>query len=176
MSGLRGHAALLLAVLILQLGESAAVGAELSNTEERPQLPGLTSEFIYRNTTDEVLIPVYLLGAVAKPGMYHIPANMDLVGLLTIAGGPVPGARVDHILVESQNTQGPRKQEQYNLEEAVKGERPLKLALASNDLVYVTPGKPAIPAELVTVISLVTGVLAIVATSLAISNSVKSNH
>ena len=39
------------------------------------------SEFVFRSYESEELISVKLLGAVKKAGLYHIPANMDLITL-----------------------------------------------------------------------------------------------
>ena len=61
--------------------------------------PQQSSEYIFRSSPKESLIGVQLLGAVSKPGIYYIPANTDLLKLLTLAGGTTNGGDLSEILV-----------------------------------------------------------------------------
>lgn len=162
--------------MLLVLAQLSSVGAwafDLGLAKEAQALPGLTSEFIYRNDTDEVLIPIYLMGAVAKPGLYHIPSNTDLVALLTLAGGPSAGAQTDKILIKGQgSTPGALNREvRFDLDGAVRGDGTLKLGLASNDLVYVTPGTTPITAEILTYLGLATGIMGLIASSILLGQA-----
>ncbi|WP_374031200.1 SLBB domain-containing protein [Bdellovibrio bacteriovorus] len=53
--------------------------------------PAQASEYIFRSSPKESLISVQLLGAVYKPGIYYVPANTELLKLLTLAGGTTNG-------------------------------------------------------------------------------------
>ena len=85
------------------------------------------SEFVFRNDIGETLVPIYLLGAVSKPGLYHIPLNTDLVSLITLAGGPNSDARLDEVMVRRKNME---RAEVVNVEKMVEmrnlGVQPLK--------------------------------------------------
>lgn len=174
---MRRFKAIALIVSLLHLSSGLAQAYELGVTGmgEKMQGPGFTSEYVYRNDTEESLIPVYLLGAVAKPGLYHVPANMDVIGLLTIAGGTVVDAVIDDIVVRSQGQNPHPRVLRFDLNRVVKGGEAERVALASNDLIYVAPGRPPVPSSqtALTVIGIVAGVLGIVGSAFVISNALK---
>jgi hypothetical protein len=166
----------LAALLIgLQLHSGLAWAFDLGVLKDAPPIPGQTSEYIYRTRPDEALIPVYLLGAVAKPGLYHVPSRTDVVGLLALAGGPISGALVDDIQIRRQNA-SKRSSERlrFDLDDAMGGGDSAKLTLASNDLVYVAPAKPAVSGQVLTILGIVTGVLGIIATGFLIRQGLRS--
>ena len=47
----------------------------------------------------DLLIPVNVWGFVTRPGQYMIPANTDLVSLLSYAGGPTESAKISSIKI-----------------------------------------------------------------------------
>ena len=49
--------------------------------------PQQTAEYIFRNSARDNLISVQLFGSVARPGLYYVPDDTDLLKLLTLAGG-----------------------------------------------------------------------------------------
>lgn len=69
----------------------------LSGTEDTYQ--SRISEYFYNKSGREILKPVELMGGVAKPGLYHIPAGTSLTRLLSISGGPTPDAEVSEIVI-----------------------------------------------------------------------------
>lgn len=163
-------------LVLLQVFNPAFVrrshGIDLEAMREKAPGPGLTSEYIYRNDPEEALIPIYLLGAVSKPGLYHVPSNTDIVGLLTLAGGPLPDAEVDRILVKNQKT-APKREIRFDLDYAVSNVETPRVPLASNDLVYVTPGKPPVTNTVLTVVGILAGVVGVVASSILIGQNIK---
>jgi hypothetical protein len=160
-------------VLGAQLLSATSWAYDLGVSKEIAVPPSNTSEFIYRNDTDEALIPVYLMGAVAKPGLYHIPSNTDLVALLTLAGGPSPGAQTDKILVKGQGASGvsAKREIRFDLESAVHGNGSTSIGLTSNDLVYVTPGKAPVTADVLTYLGIATGIMGVIASSILLSQT-----
>lgn len=166
----RHVAAMLVAV---QFSGVTARAFDLSLARDQGPQPATTSEFIYRSGTDDSLISVYLLGAVAKPGLYHVPVNTDLISLLTLAGGATQNAETDEILIKGQNPGASRREIHFDLEKSMRDGGTGKVMLASNDLVYVTPAKPALTTQALTYIGLVSSILAIVATGLIINDRVK---
>ncbi|MDZ7372419.1 MAG: SLBB domain-containing protein [candidate division KSB1 bacterium] len=53
----------------------------------------------YIGKEDELLMPVNVLGFVAKPGQYLVPSNTDLVSLIAYAGGFIEGARPNRVKI-----------------------------------------------------------------------------
>lgn len=68
---------------------------------EQIKEPQQSSEYIFRSSPKESLISVQLLGAVNRPGLYYIPANTDLLKLLTLAGGTTNGGDLSEILLRT---------------------------------------------------------------------------
>jgi hypothetical protein len=66
----------------------------------------------------DLLIPVNIWGFVTRPGQYMIPANTDLVSLLSYAGGPTESAKISSIKIvrndpETGNTVYPVNVKKY---------------------------------------------------------------
>lgn len=61
--------------------------------------PQQSAEYIYRSSPRESLISVQLLGAVTRPGIYYVPANTDLLKLITLAGGSTASGDLSEVLV-----------------------------------------------------------------------------
>jgi hypothetical protein len=164
---------LALGLVYLQLLSGSAHAYDLGVAGTNPMPPAQTSEYIYRVDSDEPLISIYLLGAVGRPGLYHVPTKMDLLSLLTLAGGALAGAETDRILIKGQEAGPSDRQIRFDLEGAVRGEGSARVPLMSNDVVYVTPGKAGVSTTLLTVVGIVSGVLGIVATSVLLTQNLK---
>lgn len=48
-------------------------------------------------TEDELQFYVHIWGQVTKPGLYLVADGTDVVGLVSLAGGPTEGARLDKV-------------------------------------------------------------------------------
>ena len=48
----------------------------------------------------KALIRLMIVGEVSKPGVYAVPTDQVLADVLTVAGGPTPGAKVTGIRIE----------------------------------------------------------------------------
>jgi hypothetical protein len=58
----------------------------------------------YLGTDDQLLIKVNIWGFVAKPGQYLVPNDTDLISLISFAGGPRDGAKLNSIkLIRDMN-------------------------------------------------------------------------
>ncbi len=51
----------------------------------------------FLGTDDQLLIKVNIWGFVAKPGQYLVPSETDLISLISFAGGPREGAKLNNI-------------------------------------------------------------------------------
>jgi len=51
----------------------------------------------FLGTDDQLLIKVNIWGFVANPGQYLVPSDTDLISLISFAGGPREGAKLNNI-------------------------------------------------------------------------------
>ena len=51
---------------------------------------------------------VHVAGAVARPGLYHLPADARVADAITVAGGPAPAAEVDRLNLAAKVIDGQR--------------------------------------------------------------------
>ena len=51
----------------------------------------------FLGTNDQLLIKINIWGFVAKPGQYLVPSDTDLISLISFAGGPIDGAKLNKI-------------------------------------------------------------------------------
>src|SRR4051812_16725778 len=61
---------------------------------------GSGSEFVSGDYPGAVLMRVNLWGAVGKPGIHFVPAQTDLVTLLSFAGGPSEAAKMSGLYIK----------------------------------------------------------------------------
>ncbi len=135
--------------------------------------PQQASEYIFRSTQKESLISVQLMGAVNKPGIYYIPANTDLLKLITLAGGSTNVGDVSEVLVRKQEPKAwdevkSKAINEYqgayevNAEKIIKYGGARQLKLAQDDFVYVPQRSTWVTSEAtktITVVSLVAGIV-----------------
>ncbi len=144
--------------------------------------PQQSAEFIFRSSPKESLISVQLLGAVNKPGIYYIPANTDLLKLLTLAGGTTNGGDLSEVLVRKMepktwNEIKSKAVNEYQGAYEVDAEKLIKyggarnLKLQQDDFVYVPPRTPWISSEASRNITIVSIVLGIVLTAVLIDKN-----
>ncbi|WII73160.1 SLBB domain-containing protein [Bdellovibrio sp. 22V] len=135
--------------------------------------PQQASEYIFRSSPKESLITVQLLGAVNKPGIYYVPANTDLLKLVTLAGGTTNGGDLSEILVRKMEPKSwaeikSKAISEYQGAYEVDAEKFIKyggarnLKLAQDDFIYVPPRTPWISQEAsrgITILSVVLGIV-----------------
>ncbi len=123
--------------------------------------PPRAAEYIYRSSQKETLISVQLLGAVENPGIYYIPAQTDLLKLVSLAGG-TRDADLAEVLVRKTD---PSQKGVYELDlnklmKSTSEVKPFKLA--QDDFVYIPKKQPWISSDIaqsVTIISLITSII-----------------
>jgi hypothetical protein len=59
-----------------------------------------------RNGVEKLKINTYIWGQVAKPGLYIVPDDTDLLTLLSLAGGPREDAKLTKIRIVRPTAQG----------------------------------------------------------------------
>ncbi len=121
----------------------------------------------------EILVPIHLLGAVNKPGVYHIPKQTDIVRLLALAGGTMVDANMEDVSIKRRSEETERVIN-INLKQLVNERgmgRPINLE--ANDIVLVAPKEPVISNNTVAVVGLTATLLGLVVSSLVIVNQLK---
>jgi competence protein ComEA len=59
-----------------------------------------------RTTTTSPVLAVHVAGAVARPGLYHLPAGSRVADALAQAGGKLPGADLDRLNLAARLVDG----------------------------------------------------------------------
>lgn len=133
------------------------------------------SEFIFESYPNEPLIPIRLLGAVKNAGLYHVPSNIKLTTLLSLAGGTNPDADLEKIVIgndlnHSSVENGKAKSVTLDLEEVIKYGGANDYVLNSNDIVLVKNKSPFISNDSFRVISIVSVILTSLLTAVLIQD------
>ncbi len=129
------------------------------------------SEYFYRGDKDDVLVPVYVLGSVGHPGLYHVPIKSDIVTVLSVSGGLDHEADFDKITVKDPRSGEAEKFTMGELTSA--GKTPKGRPILGNEIVFVDKERPWISNNTVLVLSVVTGLLSIAIAAKALSDSKK---
>jgi hypothetical protein len=134
------------------------------------------SEFVFESYPNQDLIPIRLLGAVKNAGLYHVPANMKLTTLLSLAGGTNSEADLGNIVIgnDQQAVTSPdgNKKASINLdlEDVLKNGAKNDYTLASNDIVLIKNKSPLISNDSFRIISIVSVVLTAFLTAVIIKD------
>lgn len=148
--------------------------------------PQQSAEYIFRSSPKESLISVQLLGAVGRPGIYYVPANTDLLKLLTLAGGNNGGGDLSEVLVrklepktwsEIKSKAVSEYQGAYEVdaEAVIKYGGSKQLRLAQDDFVYVPPKSSWINGDVSKTITVTSVLLTTVLTVILIQKNSESN-
>jgi hypothetical protein len=138
---------------------------------EDKNVEGHASEFVYRNDPEEILIPIYLLGAVSKPGLYHVPTHTDLISLLTLSGGPIPDAELDHVEIRRSLPDRTFRVTNIDFTKIVSDPIEPSPTLVSNDVVYIPMKKPIVSSNTVLVVGLASTVITLILAAVLVSRS-----
>jgi hypothetical protein len=91
-----------LVALVLAL-VSWAVPASAEDQPDMENPSGGAQYYVYFGKDWELQISVYVWGHVVKPGMYSIPRSTDLMGAISLAGGPAKHADLNKVQVIRTN-------------------------------------------------------------------------
>jgi NADH:ubiquinone oxidoreductase subunit F (NADH-binding) len=129
---------------------------------------------VFESYPNQELIPIRLLGAVKNAGLYHVPMNMKLTTLLSLAGGTSGEADLENILIgnDQQNVTAPngeqKKSLNLNLEDVLINGAKNDYTLASNDIVLVKNKTPLVSNDSFRMISIVSVILTTILTAVII--------
>ncbi|MCB9357808.1 MAG: SLBB domain-containing protein [Calditrichaeota bacterium] len=92
----------------------------------------------YLNDSNELLIRVNIWGRVERPGQYYVPAETDLISLMSLAGGPTSRSRLSNVRVVREEDTGEQDVLTVNVRKYIKtGEKRLIPDLKPEDTVVV---------------------------------------
>jgi hypothetical protein len=155
-------------VLIFSISTESFAAARFNLFEREKQNINQLSEFIYGDEIQERLAPVYLLGAVRKPGLYHVPPKTSLTTLLAIAGGPTEESNIEDILIRNEES---KRLDRVDYKKILADSEQRSPVLAPRDVVLVGAREPTISNNTVVVITVVSAVVGLVFTGLLIKKS-----
>lgn len=132
---------------------------------------GTPSEFVFQSYKGQELMTIKLLGAVQKSGLYHVPKQMDLATLLSLAGGTTSDANLSNVLV-GQKVKGKESQKsiEINVEEKLEQGKINIYDLRPDDVVLVKRKKPVIGTDTWRLISLISMALTSILTIVVIDD------
>jgi hypothetical protein len=99
--------------LVVYLAFFQIVGISLAQAEEDSKYNGLQTAsqyYLERGTESKLMMKVNVWGAVQEPGSQYVPDGIDLISVLSAAGGPADGAKLSKVRLirnfngEKQNT------------------------------------------------------------------------
>ncbi|PIK14793.1 hypothetical protein [Halobacteriovorax sp. JY17] len=130
---------------------------------------GKPSEFVFQSYKNQELISLRLLGAVNKAGLYHVPKDIKLITLLSLAGGTSKDAEVEQIMIGSESRKEVIK---VNLYEAINEQAHREYEFNSNDTIFVKHKKPFISNDSWKIISVISVLLTTALTAIAIDDKI----
>lgn len=138
-----------------------------------------SSEYIFESYPNQELIPIRLLGSVKNAGLYHIPANMKLTTLLSLAGGTSGDADLGKIIIGNdmhkvKNDRGEETRSlEIDLEETLKKGAHTDYTLVANDIVLIQNKSPIVSNDAFRTISVVSVILTSILTAIVIKDRYK---
>jgi hypothetical protein len=134
------------------------------------------SEFIFESYPNQVLIPIRLLGAIKNAGLYHIPPDMKLMTLLSLAGGTTSEADIENIIIGNDQQVKDKKSLSVNLEENLKNGATSDYILVPNDIILIKNKTPLVSNDSFRIISIVSILLTSVLTAIIINDKYLKDH
>lgn len=86
------------------------------------------------NEQDQLKIYVYVWGQVAKPGLYIVPDDVDLLTVLSLAGGPTENAKIKKIRIVRKDELGNKSIFWVDLKKYIEDEK------ANVEIPFLKPG------------------------------------
>ena len=134
-------------------------------------LSGGVVEFYYRSDKNDVLVFVYVMGSVNRPGLYHVPLKTDLLAVLTIAGGTSVDADNDEINVRDSRME---KTHNFSMDDLLESSKSrTNFPMQGNEVIFVDKTKPIVSNNTMLVMGFITGVASLVLTAFILKKGVK---
>jgi hypothetical protein len=128
-------------------------------------------EFYSEAQPGEILIPVKVIGAIPRAGIYHIPKVTDLMQLIALAGGVRQDAEISEIVVR-RDRDNKKEVIRFDLKKFLDGDDGLLIpTLEPQDVVMVYPKEPIFSQNSITFISFVASIVSLVVSGVMISKA-----
>ncbi len=121
------------------------------------------SVYIYGDPSLGELMPVRVLGAVQRAGMYHISPATDLLTLLSLAGGTLENANLESVKIK-RITKGNESVIEIDLEDMVEDVNEVSPLLQDGDTVLIPNQKKIFSDNFMQTFALITGLATIFGT------------
>lgn len=131
--------------------------------------PARPAEYIYQSYGDQELISIRVLGSIQNAGLYHIPKDMQLTTLISLAGGTTESADLKSVFISNEGREVPKAQ-RYDMESALEKGHIEMYQLQSNDVVFIREKRPIISNDAWKAISVLSVLLTSALTVLAIDD------
>ncbi len=125
------------------------------------------AEYYLGHVEGEFLIPINVVGAVGRPGLYHTPKNTDIYRLIAAAGGFNEKADLTKVTIK-RRTETLESIIVINLEEALQTREVNRLVLQSEDVVHIAIKKPVVSQDTLALLTITASILSIILTTLII--------
>jgi len=135
------------ALMIILLMTSILLGQDVGRSSTQKSAPTVdkrsAARYIFSPGTDAFLMTVKVWGEVRQPGIYEVPIGVDLVELLSSAGGPTTKAKLSKIkIIHAEEEDGEDLVVSVNVKEFLNtGNLELIPEIKPNDTIVV-PVKP----------------------------------
>jgi hypothetical protein len=158
-------------ITIVCFWSSLARASDIYNLREVNSNPINTrqqaAEFYLGHIDGEFLIPINVVGAVGRPGLYHIPKNTDIFRLIAAAGGFNEKADLTKITIK-RRTATIESIIAINFEEALQTKESNRVVLESEDVLHIAVKEPLIDQDTLSLLTITASILSIILTSLII--------
>ena len=132
-------AGLILYLIFFQIGGISTAQSE--DDSSYPGYPTASQYYLERGTESKLMIKVNVWGAVQKPGSQYVPDGIDLISVLSAAGGPIEGAKLSKVRLV-RNFDGEKLNEVINVSRCLKkGEVALLPEIKPGDTIIVPKSK-----------------------------------
>ncbi len=121
---------------------SAAPGSRSARSSPAGPPSSLAAHNGELTSTTGAPLAVHVAGAVARPGLYHLPAGSRVADALTLAGGKLPRADLDRLNLAARLVDGQKILVTRRGEPVPPGEAPLAAGSGRRDATGAAPAEP----------------------------------
>lgn len=117
-------------------------GSVLKKSEDVKRV-GTAARYIFSPSTESFMMTVKIWGEVRNPGIYEVPIDLDLMDVISAAGGPTDRAKLTKVkLIRYEPKEGEDKVIEIDIKEYLKtGDKSMIPIVRSGDTVIV-PMRP----------------------------------
>lgn len=127
------------------------------------------AEFYNANKDKRMTVQVNFVGGVARPGVHHIPDNVNLLEAISLAGGMIPEADPGKVFIKRKRKDNKFETIHYDVDDIMKDADITYPELKNNDTVMIG-ARPRTTENVVMGLSIVGSIVAILTGYMIIAN------